>query len=115
MNRQEFKKQLEIVIKKFNCSLFAIEIKNDWYGERRKYFVDTVYGRLYFTVIDQTFLPMRIHETFDRTSIDQYFGVKPSKNGLWNIYSEDAELVLKEFELRLDVLTYKGLGIEKAA
>lgn len=115
MYKQIFTRKALELLEYYNPILIENVIKNDWYGERRKYFIDTLYGKLYFTVIDQPFVPMRWHENFDRTAVERLFGVKPTNTGLWNIRDEDPELVQKELELRLSVLTYKRSRLKKAA
>lgn len=115
MNSQVFTNNALELANKYNSVLIIQEADQDWYGVRRKYFVDTCYGKLYFTIIDQPFIPMRWRETFDRQGVEKLFGVKPGKNGRWDIHGEDPEFLLKEFELRLDALTYKVAALRKVA
>lgn len=115
MEKEEFVKRAIEIADKRGATLVREEYEPDCYGKRRKYQLETSHGVLRITIIDRKSIYMRWLPGFDRNLIDKMFGLKPSPQGLWNIHDKDPELVLTDFDLRLEAITHKKKGHKKAA
>lgn len=103
---QTFKfKALEIVHNS-NAELVKKEFVDQFYGEIHRYLLKNELGDLYFSITNQSWVPMRWGEGFDEKILARMFDQKVARRTLrWDLIGENPEQVLDELEIRLQAVS----------